>query len=158
MVPNPDESDLIDRKATTIIQYIVGTMLYYAQLVDPNMLRAIDEILRVQSRPTQDTEEKARMLIYYVTTYPTEILHYKARDMVLHMDSDLAYLTMPEARSCYADHFYLSDFPSPSPIKNNLRINCPIHTYCKKIRNVMSSAAESETICTLNNRKRAIVM
>ena len=100
MVPNPDESDIIDRKATTIIQYIVGTMLYYAQLVDPNMLRAIDEILRVQSRPTQDTEEKARMLIYYVTTYPTEILHYKARDMVLHMDSDLAYLAMPKARSC----------------------------------------------------------
>ena len=80
MAPDPDDSDLLDKKATKIIQYIVGTMLYYARSVDPTILRAINEI-------------------------------YKASNMVLHVDSDAAYLTMPEARSCYAGHFYLSNWP-----------------------------------------------
>ena len=71
--------------------------------------------------------------------------------MVLHADSDAAYLTMPEARICYADHFYLSDWPSLIPIKSNLERNGCIHTECKTIRNVVSSPAEAETCCTLNN-------
>ena len=58
MAPDPDKSDILDKKATKRIQSIVGTMLYYAWSVDPTMLRAINEILRVQSRPTHDTEKK----------------------------------------------------------------------------------------------------
>ena len=75
------------------------------------MLRSNNEILRVQSRPTWDTEEKSRMLLDYAVTYLNEILHYKYRDMVLHVDSEAAYITMTEARICYAGHFYLSDWP-----------------------------------------------
>ena len=88
MAPYPDESDLIEKKATKRIQSIVGTMLYYERSVDPTMLQEINEILRVQSRPTRDTEEKAIMLLYYAATYTNAILHYKASDMVLHVDSD----------------------------------------------------------------------
>ena len=73
--------------------------------------------------------------------------------MVLHVDSDVA-----EARSFYAGHFYLSDWPSPSPIKPNPDINGPIHTKCKTIRNVVSSAAEAKTFFTFNNGKTAIGM
>ena len=76
--------------------------------------------------------------------------------MVLHVDSDAPYLAIPEARSCYAGRFYLSNWPSPSPIKPNLDRNGPIHTECKKIRNVVSSAAEFETCGTFNNSKTAI--
>ena len=54
------------------------------------MIRAINEILRVQSRPTRDTEEKSRMLLDYAATYPNAILHYKSSDMVLHVNSDAA--------------------------------------------------------------------
>ena len=121
----------------------MGNMLYYCRSVDPTMLQPINKILRVKSKPTRDTEEKARILLDYAETYPNTIIQYKASDMVLHVDSDAAYLTMPEERSCYAGHFYLSDCPSPNPIKPNPKINGPIHTECKEIRNVVSSAAES---------------
>ena len=54
--------------------------------------------------------------------------------------------------------FYLIEWPSPSPIKPNPGRNVPIHTECKTICNVVSSAAESETCGTFNNRKTAIDM
>ena len=133
-------------------------MIYYAWLVDPKMIQEIKEILRVLSRPTQDTAEKSRILLDYAATYPNEILRYKASDVVLHVDSDAAYLTMPEARRCYSGHFYLSDWPSPSPIKPNPDINGPIHTECKTILNVVSSAAEAETFGNFNNSKIDIGM
>ena len=145
MAPDPDNIYLLNKKATKRMYFVVGTMLYYSRSVDPMMLRAINEISRVQSWPTQDTAEKAKMLLDYAVTYQNVILQYKDSDMVLHVDSDAAYLTMPEARSCYAGHFYLSDWNSPSPIKPNPERNGPIHTECKTIRNVMFSAAEAET-------------
>ena len=76
--------------------------------------------------------------------------------MVLYVDSDAAYLTIPDSGSCYAGHFYLGDWSSPSPIKPNPDRNSPIHTECKTIRNVVFSAAESETCGTFNNRKTNI--
>ena len=63
-------------------------MLYYTQSVDPIMLWAINEILRVKSLPTRGTEEKARMLLDYAETYPNAILRFKVSDIVLHVDSD----------------------------------------------------------------------
>ena len=68
MAPYHDNSKIIDNKYTKQIQSILGTMLYYARSVDPTMLQAINEISRVQSKPTRDTEEKARMLLYYAAT------------------------------------------------------------------------------------------
>ena len=91
------------------------------------------------------------MLLDYDATYLNATLQYKASDMVLHVDSDVEYITVPEARNCYAGRFYLSNWPSPSPIKPNIEINGPIHTECKTIRNVVSSAAEAETCGTFNN-------
>ena len=95
MAPDPDESDILDKNDTKIIQYIVGTMLYYARPVYPTMTQASNEILRVQSRPTRDTSEKAKIPIDYAATCLNAILRYKASDMVLHVDSDASYLTMP---------------------------------------------------------------
>ena len=98
MAPDPDERYLLEKSYTRRIQPIVGTMLYYTWSVDPTMLRKINGILRVQPRPTWDTEEKARMLLDYAATYPNKILRYKASDMVLHVDSDAEYLTIPEEK------------------------------------------------------------
>ena len=158
MAPDLDESDLLDKKATKIIQSIVGTMLYSARSVDPLMLQAINEILQVQLRPTQDTEEKSRLSLDYAATYPNAILRNKSSDMVLHVDSDIAYITMPEARRCYAGRFYLRNWPSPSRIKPNPERNGPIHTESKTIRNVVSSAAGAETCGTFKNGKTDIGM
>ena len=65
---------------------------------------------RESDRIQQGTlRKKARSLIDYAATYLNETIWYKSRDMVLHVDSEAAYLTVPEAKSCYAGHFYLSD-------------------------------------------------
>ena len=86
MVPNTDERNILDKNATKIILLILGNMLYYAWLVYPKMLREINENLRVQSWPSRDTAEKAKMLLDYAATYPNAILRCKASDMVLHVD------------------------------------------------------------------------
>ena len=44
MAPYPYDSNILDNKPTKIIQTIVGTMIYYAWLVDPTMLQANNEI------------------------------------------------------------------------------------------------------------------
>ena len=133
-------------------------MLYFALSFDPTILQTIREILRVQSKPTKDTEEKAKMLLDYVSTYSNAIIRYKSSDMVLHKDSEAEYITMPEARSCYAVHFYLSDWPSPRLIKPTPKRNGPIQKYSKTICNIISSSAEVETCGTFNNVKMDIVM
>ena len=44
MTPDIDGSNLLDKKATKIIQSIVVTMLYYSGSVDPRILQVIIEI------------------------------------------------------------------------------------------------------------------
>ena len=121
MAPDTDDSKLLDKKSTKIIQSIVGKTLYYSQSVDQTMLQAINNISRFQSNPTRETDKTARMLLDYAATYPNEIIIYKAIDMILNVYSYAAYLTMPEVRGCYAGHFYLSDWPSPSLKNQTLR-------------------------------------
>ena len=96
------------------------------------------------------------MLLDYAATYPNAVVRYHVSDMVHNVDSDAVYLTMLEARSCYAGHFYLSDWISPEPVKPSPKRNGLIHAECKKIHNVVSSAAEAETCGTFNNGKVAI--
>ena len=120
------------------------------------MLRALNEISRIQVRPKKDTMAKAKWFLDYAATYPNEIIQYHARKMVLHIDSDSAYLVMPESLSVYAGHFYLSDWPRDKPNLPSTKSNGPILTTCKTIRNVVSSAAEAETMGTFCNAKEGV--
>ena len=61
------------------------------------MLPAINEISASQPQPTEDTNDKAQMLMDYANTYPSATIRYKASDMQLHVDSDAAYLVLPKA-------------------------------------------------------------
>ena len=112
------------------------------------MLCALTDISRIQARPTKDTMAKAKWFLDYAATYPNAIIRYYASKIVLHIDSDAAYLVMPEARSVYAGHFYLSDWPHDKPNLPSTKRNGPILTTCKTICNVVSSAAEAETMGT----------
>ena len=96
------------------------------------------------------------MLLDYAVMYPNAIIIYNAIYMALHIYSDMEYLTIPEARSCYAGYFYLVYWTLPSPIKHNPKRNGPIHIECKTIRNVLSSADDSETCVTFSTGETAI--
>jgi hypothetical protein len=58
--------------------------------------------------------------------------------MILHIYSDVAYLTEPEARSCVGGHHYLGNIPG----KPNF-FNGPILNISKVLKGVMSSAAKA---------------
>ena len=89
----------------------------------------------------------------YLHTYPNVYLRYYASDMILHIDSDAAYLVLPKARSRIAGFYQLSDHPSKT--KNPTR-NLPILIECKTLRHVVASAAEAEVAGIFHNAQTAI--
>ena len=68
MSPDPESSELLDKKRIKFIQTVVGIFLYYARDIDPTMLRALNEISRIQARPTKDTLAKAKWFLDYAAT------------------------------------------------------------------------------------------
>ena len=148
-----DTSTLLDQKETKIIQGIAGTFLYYARALDHTMLPALNEIASMQAHPTTATKKKCQQLLDYANTYPNVFIRYHANDMVLHVDSDAAYLVAPKARSRIAGFYHLSNHPShcQTPQRNGA-----IMVECKTLRQVVSSATEAETAALFYNARNAI--
>ena len=73
------------------------------------MLPAINEISSKQTKPTTKTNDKATMLMDYTYTRPESKIRYHVSDMKLYIDSDVAYLVIPKARSRGVEHFYMGD-------------------------------------------------
>ncbi len=75
--------------------------------------------------------------------------------MILHVDTDAAYLVLPKARSQVGGYFYLSncmpDYTQGTPMPNGC-----ILVECQGLRNVISSATEAETGGTFHNAQKAI--
>ena len=88
----PEKSPSTSPKQTKRVQAVAGTFLYYSRAIDPTMIVALNEIASVQSKPTYATIKKCERLMDYAATYPCAKLRYFATDMVLHVDSDAAYL------------------------------------------------------------------
>ncbi len=89
----------------------------------------------------------------YVHTYPNSYIRYKASDMILHIDSDAAYLVAPKAHSRVAGYFHLSDHPLKG---SKPMLNGAIHVECKTLRHVVSSAAEAKVAGVFHNSQIAI--
>jgi hypothetical protein len=137
--PTPESAaPLLDKDGTKRIQSISGTFLYYGRAVDPCILPALNEIASQQAKPTTDTIAITDMLMDYLYNYPDAIIRYYASDMLLKITSDAAYLVQPKARSRAAVHYHLG-------WKNSDRVNGALDILCQTIKNVVTSAAESET-------------
>ena len=153
--PLEDTTTTLPPSDKTRIQSITGTLLYYGRAVDSTILPAVNDIASTQARPTEQTVNKATMLLDYLKTYPQAKVRFYSSDMVLHADSDAAYLVLPGAKSRVAGYFYLSEKPPkntpPRPFTNGA-----IHVECKTLRHVVSSAAEAETAALFSNAKTII--
>ena len=149
----PDTSPLLNPKETKYIQSVTGSMLYYGRALDHTILPALNEIASEQSSPTQSTKGKAQQLMDYVATYPNAYIRYYASDMILNIDSDAAYLVAKKSRSRVAGYYHLSSDPK---IKKDIPLNGAIHTECKTLRHVVSSAAEAEVGGIFHNAQVAI--
>ena len=144
----------MDSNATQQIQQIAGTFLFYAQGVDYTILPTLNESSTQQSKPTTETDDKCCMLMDYLSTHPEAVLRFHASDMQLHIETDAAYLVLPNARSRAAAYFYMGDKCSSPPTKSKL--NGAIHVLCKTIPNVVSSASEAKTGAIYMAAKEAV--
>ena len=79
---------ILDKKGIKSIKSISGTFLYYTRSIDACILPALNEISASQAQPTEDTNKKYTMLMYYAHTYPDAVIRYHASNMRLHIDSD----------------------------------------------------------------------
>ena len=151
----PDEA-VLDKAGTKHIQSVTGTFQYYGQAIDSSMLVALNEIGTNQAAPTATTRAKVDWLFDYALTHPSATIKYHASDMILHVESDAAYLVLPKARSRFAGFFHLAEHPPEPPAIPTPTINGAINVECKTIRNVVGSAAEAETGGVYFNAQRAI--
>ena len=138
-------SPLLSASDKRTVQQIVGSLLYYSRAVDPTMLVALNDIASQQATPTNDTLQQCSMLLDYARTYKNATLRFRRSDMILHVDSDAAYLVQPNARSRIAGYYHLSSIPPLPPITPKPSLNGPILVECKTIRHVVASSAEAET-------------
>ena len=144
-----DESSPLTAERITYIQRAVGKLLYYARAVDPTMLHAINDISLSTVKGTQMTLDATMYLLNYAHTYPDAEIIYRQSDMILHVDSDAAYLVAPEARSRAGGYQYLSNH-------EGTLFNGPVLTIAKVIKNVMASATEAELGALYMNAQEAV--
>ena len=152
-----EHEDKLDQKGKQRIYSIVGTFLYYARAVDPTILPALNDIATVQAAPTMDTIKRTKMLMDYMATYPAATLRFYAGTMQLNVESDAAYLVLPNARSRVAGYFYLHA-PKTQGKAYQKTYNAPILVECATLRNVVSSAAEAECGGIFHNCNQAIAI
>eukprot|EP00957_Ditylum_brightwellii_P079939 6079876-Ditylum_brightwellii.AAC.1 len=60
------------------IQDIVGTLLYYACVVDPTLAAALSTIAPQQATATKQTEEVCHQLLDYVASHPNTAVCFVA--------------------------------------------------------------------------------
>ena len=96
------------------------------------------------------------MLMDYAYTCPNYILRYYESDTQLYIDSDVAYLVLPNARSRGAEYFNLSKKLTNMSIPPLPKTNDPILTEYQTLKYVMSPAAEAEVGNVHNNGKAVI--
>jgi hypothetical protein len=149
--PDPDSSQPVDDKQRKRIQEVLGTLLYYARAVDCCILEALGTIATQQARPTADTLTAVTHLLNYCASNPEATVRYTRSDMILHIESDASYLSQPKARSRAAGYFYLSD--KTIDIATKPRFNGNVHIHCQIMKEVLSSAAESELGALFYNGK-----
>ena len=63
--PSDDTSTPLDKKGIKRVQQVVGSFLYYVRAIDNTIITALNEITLKQSKPTENTNEKIKMLLNY---------------------------------------------------------------------------------------------
>jgi hypothetical protein len=146
--PLPDTSPPLSPSDILTLQEIVGCFLFYARAVDSLMLTAINNLSSQQSHATANTMTAARRLLAYAASHPNAELIFTASDMILHVQSDAAYLARPDSQSLAGGLHYLG-IPDPT------FINGAIHNLCATIPAVVSSAGEAEYGALFMNAQQA---
>ena len=80
------------------VQFVIGTLFYYAQAIEPAILPALHMITSLQSQPTQKTMNNCNQNMYYVATYPNAYIRFRCSEMILMLDNDSTYIVIPKSQ------------------------------------------------------------
>ena len=117
--------------------------LFYARGVDNTILSALNKISMEQNKSTTETQQKYSILMNYLIIHPEATLHYHPRNIKLYIETDSAYLVLPEAQSRVAAYLYLGDKYKTLTKKSSL--NEEVHVLCRIIPNAVFIASKAET-------------
>ena len=124
-------------KGKTRIQELVGVLLYYSRVIDSTITTAVNKPSEQQCSPTEDSNKAVQRFIDYCRKYPNNILIFTACDMILHIQSDVSYLSRHHARSVAGGLYYLGNHGKLTAINN------PLDVLCQIIDVIVSSAFEA---------------
>jgi hypothetical protein len=94
-----NNSPPLDKKGIKRVQQIVGSILYYAQVVDMTVLMALSTIANKQMKATEKTMAKCTQLLDYLTYHADAKVCFYASDMIMNIHLDASYLSEGKARS-----------------------------------------------------------
>jgi hypothetical protein len=139
ITPDPDASELLNANCKHCVQEILGSLLYYAQVVNNKLLVALSAIAARQAKATIATKQVVNLLLDCVATYPNDGIVYHASDVILCAHTAAGFLNKTNSRSRMDSHIYLSE--------NNpfLQFNGAILSIAQIIKFVMASATKSES-------------
>ena len=80
---DPRQLTTLSSKDTKHIQSTTGLFLFYGREIDYTILPALNDIASAQSKPIEQTKDKAQQMMDYINTYLEAYIRFYARNMVL---------------------------------------------------------------------------
>ena len=97
----------LDDEGEQCIRQVVGSLLWYARVVDPTFLFALSTIAQEQANPTDKTMQHVKQRLDYMHSNPMAKIQFQALDMILNIHSDASYLSPGKGRSRAGGYFSL---------------------------------------------------
>jgi hypothetical protein len=104
-----DETPPLTAQQCLMLQKVTGSVLYYAGAVDPTVLMPLNDIATEKTKATEKTQAATNQLLDYLATHPHATIRYHASNMILHIHSDVSYLSVSNARSRLGGLFFLGN-------------------------------------------------
>jgi hypothetical protein len=150
----PDALPQLDAKGIKQVQQIVGSILYYAHVVDMTVLMALSSIAVEQTKATEKTMGRFTQLLDYFLGQSDATVHFHASDMILNIHADASYLLEEKAHSRACGHFFRGWMPQDgAPI----HLNGAFHVSTTILRFVVASAAKAELSALYHNCQTGII-
>ena len=96
-------------KQTKLLQQVCGTFLYYERAVDCIMIHALNDLATKATGVTQQITKVLTIFLNYCTTNLEAEVIYQANYMILHNQSDAAYLVASKVRSLVGGYTFLAN-------------------------------------------------
>ena len=149
-----DTSPPLSKEDMKYIQWVIGSILYYARAVDLAVLTALSTTASEQAHGTENIMWKTKQLLDYLATHLEATVQFHASDMVLKVHSGASYSSEANAHSGACRHFFMGWKANPTkPIK----LNGAFFTSCAILRFLIASAAEAKLGALFLNCKQATI-